>query len=186
MRFLAAFAAFAVAQTAAPDLRGQTHHEIDSVIAREMKRRGIPGLSYAVLDHGAIAARGAHGIANLETQSPVTTNSVFELASLTKQFTAAGIMMLVEDGKVRLDDPISMPAAALEQMWTPVRLASGEDAWPAYGFGFNLSEMRGIALPNMPEHPERFSCTSSTIPSPSLFSQTSTRAAVRTPSRSHG
>jgi CubicO group peptidase (beta-lactamase class C family) len=33
--------------------------------------------------------------------------------------------------------------ASLQQMWTPVTLASGEDAWPAYGFGFNLTEMRG-------------------------------------------
>lgn len=80
---------------------------IDSLVTREMQARRIPGVAIAVVDNGNIVFKKAYGIANLEQDSPVTVNSVFELASVTKQFTAAAIMMLVEEGRVRLDDPIN-------------------------------------------------------------------------------
>jgi CubicO group peptidase (beta-lactamase class C family) len=80
---------------------------IDSLVTREMQARRIPGVAIAVVDNGKITFKRAYGIANLEQETPVTLNSVFELASVTKQFTAAAIMMLVEEGKVRLDDPIN-------------------------------------------------------------------------------
>ena len=80
---------------------------IDELINQEMAHRRIPGLAFAVLKDGDIAMMGAYGTANLETDSPVRTTSVFELASLTKQFTATAVMLLVQEGKVGLDDPIS-------------------------------------------------------------------------------
>ncbi len=76
---------------------------IDSLVTREMQARRIPGVAIAVVDHGNIIFKKAYGIANLEHHdSPVTVNSVFGLASVTKQFTAAAIMLLVEEGKVRI------------------------------------------------------------------------------------
>ncbi|MGH7713659.1 MAG: serine hydrolase domain-containing protein [Gemmatimonadaceae bacterium] len=76
-------------------------------MTREMRARRIPGAAIAIVDDGKVVLKRAYGIANLETDTPVSLNSVFELASVTKQFTAAAIMLLVEDGKVRLDDPIN-------------------------------------------------------------------------------
>jgi CubicO group peptidase (beta-lactamase class C family) len=85
----------------------QSSAAIDSLITREMRQRRIPGVSYAVVDDGKVVLKKAYGFGNLETEMPLTVNSVFELASVTKQFTAAGIMLLVEDGKVKLDEPIN-------------------------------------------------------------------------------
>jgi CubicO group peptidase (beta-lactamase class C family) len=80
---------------------------IDSLVAREMSARRIPGAAIAIVDNGKTVFKKAYGIANLETETPVSVNSVFELASVSKQFTAAGIMLLVEEGKVKLDDSIT-------------------------------------------------------------------------------
>src|SRR5262249_45860124 len=71
----------------------------------------------AVSERGKITVRKAYGTANLETDTPVTTSSVFELASVTKQFTAAAIMLLVEEGKVRLDDAISIYISNTPESW---------------------------------------------------------------------
>ena len=80
--------------------------QIDQYIQVEMKKRQIPGLSLAVIKNGEVATMKGYGLANLEHDVPVTPDTVFELASLTKQFTATAIMLLVEEGKVKLDDPI--------------------------------------------------------------------------------
>src|SRR5262245_4338524 len=75
--------------------------EVDAYIAREMKSRRIPGVAIAAIDRGKVILKKVYGTANLETDTPVKTGSVFHIASITKQFTAAAIMMLVEEGKVR-------------------------------------------------------------------------------------
>ena len=95
---------------------------IDSVVADEMRTSKIPGVAVAVVENGRVAVRRAYGIANLETETRLDTNSVFHLASITKQFTAAGIMMLVEEGKVRLDDPVSAYVANTPPAWEKITL----------------------------------------------------------------
>lgn len=81
--------------------------KVDDYIASEMKNRRIPGLALAVVKNGEVIKAKGYGLANLELDVRVTTDSVFELASVTKSFTATAIMMLVEEGKVGLDDKIS-------------------------------------------------------------------------------
>jgi CubicO group peptidase (beta-lactamase class C family) len=78
----------------------------DEYIQVEMKKRCIPGLALVVIKNGEVVKMNGYGIANLEHDAPVTPDTVFELASVTKQFTATAIMLLVEKGKVKLDDPI--------------------------------------------------------------------------------
>lgn len=80
--------------------------KIDAYIRHEMEVRKIPGLAFAIVDNGKIVTERAYGLANLETDTPVSTNSVFEIGSVTKPFTATAVMMLVEDGKIQLDDQI--------------------------------------------------------------------------------
>ena len=81
--------------------------EVDDYIKAEMEKRQIPGLALAVVKSGKLIKAKGYGLANLELDVPVTPDSVFELASVTKSFTATAIMMLVEEGKVALDDKIS-------------------------------------------------------------------------------
>ena len=81
--------------------------KIDQYIRAEMEGRHIPGLALVVIKNGEIVKLKGYGVANLEHDVAVTPDTVFELASVTKQFTATAIMLLVEEGKVRLDDSIS-------------------------------------------------------------------------------
>jgi CubicO group peptidase (beta-lactamase class C family) len=66
-----------------------------------------PGAAALVARNGEVEFLGASGMANLELGVPLTPDMVFEIGSITKQFTAVAIMMLVEEGKMSLDDPMT-------------------------------------------------------------------------------
>lgn len=77
----------------------------------------VPGAAVLVLRDGEPLLRRGYGLADLEAGTPVAPDTNFRLASVTKQFTAAAILLLVEDGKLSLDDPVrkwlpSLPASA--------------------------------------------------------------------------
>lgn len=80
--------------------------KIDRYIRIEMKKRQIPGVALAVIKDGRLVKRKGYGLANVELNVPVTSDTVFDLASLTKQFTATAILLLAEEGKLGLDDKI--------------------------------------------------------------------------------
>jgi len=81
---------------------------IDDYITLEMKKRQIPGLVYGICDKNGLVKVNAFGLADIQNQSLVRENTVFELASLTKQFTAAAIMILVQENKIKLSDSIKL------------------------------------------------------------------------------
>ncbi len=80
---------------------------IDDYLRREMELRKIPGLALAVARDGQIERVSAYGFANVETDSPVTADSIFAIASLDKQITSAGVLRAAELGKLALEDPVS-------------------------------------------------------------------------------
>ena len=90
---------------------------IDAYIKAEMEKRRIPGLALAVIQHGEVIKMQGYGLANVELDVPVTPDTVFALASVTKQFTATAIMLLVEEGKVGLDNPISHYLSNTPDAW---------------------------------------------------------------------
>ncbi len=94
--------------------------KVDEYIKAEMKRRQIPGLALAVVKNGKVIKMKGYGLASVELNVPVTPDSVFELASLTKPFTATAIMMLVEEGKVGLDDKISKYLTNAPDSWSGI------------------------------------------------------------------
>ena len=67
----------------------------------------VPGASVIVIRDGAVLLRRAYGLANLEHHTPAAPTTDFRLASLSKQFTAMAIMLLVRDGKLRYDQRVS-------------------------------------------------------------------------------
>ncbi len=74
--------------------------------ARALVEKGItPGISVSIMRSGAFIYSRGFGYANLETKTPATPQSVFKIGSITKQFTAATILLLEEDGLLALDDP---------------------------------------------------------------------------------
>jgi CubicO group peptidase (beta-lactamase class C family) len=81
---------------------------------RDQIGEGDPGLAIAVTKAGATVHAAGYGLADLRTGRPNTPDTIFHLASCGKQFTALGILMLAEAGKLELDDPVSryLPALA--------------------------------------------------------------------------
>jgi CubicO group peptidase (beta-lactamase class C family) len=80
--------------------------KIDDYIRSEMQTQQIPGLSLAVIKDGQIVLARGYGLANVENQVPVKPETVFQSGSVGKQFTATAVMMLIEEGKLSLDDKI--------------------------------------------------------------------------------
>jgi CubicO group peptidase (beta-lactamase class C family) len=93
-----------------PNLAAQNPSSTDGVsdyVKAEMQRQHIPGLALLVARNGKIARAEGFGLANVELQVPVKPETVFQSGSIGKQFTATAVMMLVEEGKIVLDDPLT-------------------------------------------------------------------------------
>jgi D-alanyl-D-alanine carboxypeptidase len=94
--------------------------DVDRYIQKRMEQRHIPGASVAVVRDGNIILAKGYGMANVELSSPATEQTVYQLASVTKQFTATAVMMLVEEGKVALDEKAVKYIDGLPQAWSHV------------------------------------------------------------------
>lgn len=80
--------------------------KIDSLL-QEKYPDNAPGATFLISKNGSVIYKKAFGLANLELNVPMKTNNVFKIGSLTKQFTAISILMLIEKGKLNLDDEIT-------------------------------------------------------------------------------
>ena len=81
--------------------------KVDDYIRTEMQTQQIPGLALAVIKDGQIVIAKGYGLANVEHQVPVKPETIFQSGSMGKQFTATAVMMLVEEGKLNLEDKIT-------------------------------------------------------------------------------
>ena len=80
---------------------------VDSIVTAEMQRAKVVGASVGVEQRGELLLAKGYGYAQLEHQVPATAETVYRLGSITKQFTATGIMQLIEQGKLSLEDEIT-------------------------------------------------------------------------------
>jgi CubicO group peptidase (beta-lactamase class C family) len=80
--------------------------EIDQIVHQEIDLQG-PGVALAVVKNGELVHSQSYGLANLEWDCPIQPHTVFQLASITKQFTATAIMLLEQQGKLHLADSIT-------------------------------------------------------------------------------
>ena len=90
----------------APALDAQSDR-IDDFIRAEMRRQNIPGLSVAVVRHGEIIKIAGYGVSSRKTRTPATPETIYKIASMSKQFVAAGILSLVQAGQLSLSDSVS-------------------------------------------------------------------------------
>jgi D-alanyl-D-alanine carboxypeptidase len=93
---------------------------IDDCVRNSMQKRHVPGVSIAIVHNGKVVRARGYGLANVELAVPATENTAYQLASVTKQFTATAIMMLVEEGKLSLDDHITQKLPDLPAAWDAV------------------------------------------------------------------
>jgi CubicO group peptidase (beta-lactamase class C family) len=89
--------------------------DVDRYVEAQIESHHLPGLALAVLRNGEVVKMKGYGFADLEQRTTATPQTVYLLASVTKQFTATAVMLLVQDGKIGLDDKIGayldIPAA---------------------------------------------------------------------------
>jgi len=116
----------------------------DAWIRSEMATRRIPGMAVAVVQDGKMVFEKAYGLANVELKVPVTTSTRFIIASTTKAWAATAIMMLVDRGKIRLDQPVGELIPGLPSSWQSVpvwRLMSHTSGLPDVMLNGNTGEM---------------------------------------------
>lgn len=95
---------------------------VDDLVKREMERQRIPGLVVGIVRDGQLVRTSAYGMANLELDAPMKPEYKFEIGSITKQFTAFATMLLVDEGKLSLDDPVSKHLPEAPAAWNGVTL----------------------------------------------------------------
>jgi len=91
-------------------------------VRAEMQRQHIPGVALLVARDGTIVRAEGFGLANVELQVPVKPETLFQSGSVGKQFTATAVMMLVEQGKVGLDDPLTKYFPNVPASWSEVTI----------------------------------------------------------------
>ena len=137
--------------------------ELDDRIRDLMAERHIPGAAVAVIKNGRIVKMSGYGVASIEFNVPVTSETVFEIGSVSKQMTAAGIMLLVQEGKVNLDERISQYLPDTPQVWGDVKVrhllthTSGIKSYSSLD-GFELSQRMTMSdfIKKLSPHPLEF------------------------------
>ena len=94
--------------------------EVDRVVEAQRTKQRIPGLSLAVCRDGKLIKATGYGLADVELDVPVTPETIFQTGSVGKQFTAMAVMMLVEQGKIGLDDRITKYLPESPAIWKAV------------------------------------------------------------------
>lgn len=121
--------------------RAQTSGDaIDLYLQGEMQRQHIPGIALGVIRDGKPVRLQGYGRATLEHDVAVTPDTVFQIGSIGKQFTAVAVMLLVNEGKLKLDDPL--------QTYLP----EVPDSWHAVTLRRMLNHQAGIAQFTTPQH----------------------------------
>ena len=92
---------------------------VEKWIESQMSYDEIPGISMAIVYKDEIIWKHAMGYSDLEQKTPMTTKTVYSICSISKLFTSIALMQLRDQGKVRLDDPVSkhLPWFNIEQVY---------------------------------------------------------------------
>jgi len=96
-----------LAAPAALSAQGSLPARVDSIATAVLASTGVPSASVAVVTHGTLAYAHAYGNAKLDPRTPATTEMRYGIGSISKQFTAAAVLLLQQEGKISLDDPVS-------------------------------------------------------------------------------
>jgi len=96
---------------------------IDDYMQSAMARAHLPGAAVAVVHNGRIEKLAAYGVASLEYETPATVDTPFSLASGTKIFTGVLLMRLVDQGRIKLSDPVGRYLPGVPEAWASITVA---------------------------------------------------------------
>ena len=88
-------------------LAPEVSKKINDAATKMLSESGVPSTSIAVVKDGKLAYTKAYGLADIASHRTATTSMIYSIGSISKQFTAASILLLVEEGKLSLDDPVA-------------------------------------------------------------------------------
>ena len=94
--------------------------KVDDYVKAEMQKQHIPGLSLAIIKDGKIIKVEGYGMANVELDVPARAETVYKIGSVSKQFIATGIMLLIQENKISLDDKISKFLEGTPDTWKDI------------------------------------------------------------------
>jgi CubicO group peptidase (beta-lactamase class C family) len=95
---------------------------VDACVEAERRRQRCPSMAVAVVRNGKVILARGYGLANRERSVPATKDTVYAIRSVTKSFTATGIMMLAEEGKLSVDDRISRYLPGTPAAWEGITI----------------------------------------------------------------
>lgn len=104
--FVCLFVAIVRTPSAYPQDLTAISDELEKAVVQEMKRTGTPGVAIAMVKDDRVVLAKAFGVSNLQAQTPMTTDTLCRSGPITGVFTAAALVMLQEQGKLRLDQPV--------------------------------------------------------------------------------
>ncbi|MBL8860601.1 MAG: beta-lactamase family protein [Planctomycetes bacterium] len=107
---------FAAADPRAAGFDPERFERVDALVRSAVDEGRVAGASYLVLRDGRVAGQAAHGWADLEERVPLRTDTIVRIYSMTKMVTAVAALQLVEDGRLRLDDPITLQLPELAEL----------------------------------------------------------------------
>lgn len=140
------------------------HEAVDEIVRSTLQQQQIPGLVLALNRCGSLLKSGGYGLAQMEHGIPVHADTVFQIGSVTKQFTAAAVMLLADEGKLDLDAPAHTYLETLPEAWRPITLrhllthTSGLDnVTEVPGFSYRKDYTRDEFLEFAASYPFKFS-----------------------------
>ncbi|MBI4905747.1 MAG: beta-lactamase family protein [Acidobacteria bacterium] len=96
--------------------------DIDRIATEELHKQHIPGMSIGVMRDGRLIKAKGYGLANIELNAPATSDTVYGIGSVSKQFIAAGILLLAQDGKLTVDDRVSRHLHDAPPSWSAITI----------------------------------------------------------------
>src|SRR5690349_6683252 len=139
----------AAAPTARPEEVGfsaERLHRINELIQRNIDAGTFSGAVTLVARQGRIAHLEAQGLMDIESRKPMQKDAIFRIMSMTKPVVGVSIMMMIEEGKVRLTDPVSRFIPEMKGLQVAVPMAGAPNA-PASGRGNAAAEPRYYTVP---------------------------------------
>lgn len=103
-------------------VNAQQQDEFDKFISKQMTDQKITSLAIGIIENGKIVKEKGYGFANLELKIPASQNTIYKLGSLSKQMVAAGIMTLIQAGKINLTDTITQFFKDAPTTWNKITI----------------------------------------------------------------
>lgn len=95
---------------------------VDDLVRAEMARSKVPGIALAVIRDGQVVKLQGYGFADVERRTEVTPDTIFKIGSVSKPIIATGIMLLAQDGKLSVDDPVSKYLEGTPDSWRGITI----------------------------------------------------------------